>query len=679
MKKHLQNQEPMLRSLLKPEFEGMTVPEFYAHMRSRSSVEYFAVLDENETQQHKLEAILQNVFTFNHETYRLPEAFSWRENPSRDIEWLIMLHKFYYGVGLAKLYHETGDAAYKDKWIELTRGWMDAVEPGFIASDVTGRRIQNWIFAHYYLVTLGEEPCLPDDFYARFLCSIHQQTDYLCANLTPARNHRTLELYAVFLSAVVFPEFRAADFWLQFSRREIAENIKQDILPDGVHCELSTDYHHIVLRNLLSIRRLAFLNRIPFDPEADERIKRALTFSMYVHKPDGFIPALSDGDTGNYLSLVELGSELYGDEQMRYVATKGKQGLPPERPSREFRDSGYYILRSGWGAGHEPFEDERHLIFDCGPLGRGNHGHFDLLNITAAGFGKDLLVDPGRYTYDESGEVNWRVRFRGTRSHNTVQVDGKNQTRYTFNARKGKFKIDGPPPDYELKRFFCKRNCDYVHGVARSHEYEAIHARSIFFVRPDYWIVTDLLDAQDMHTYELRFHLSPQAYGRTHLLRTASGVCLQSPNLLLVQPGNSHIRVHLESGYVAPSYGERLPVPVVRAHARCSRIIFHTVVYPFRATAPQITLDQLPVVQHTTGEVLTSASALQITIREAGCTTKDIYYSRLQAGPGSHRFAEFRYDGQLFFTRKPASGEPVVLHRDAGSDLRIERLETAYV
>jgi hypothetical protein len=46
-------------------------------------------------------------------------------------------------------------------------------------------------------------------------------------------------------------------------------------------------------------------------------------------------------------------------------------------------------------------------------------------------------VDPGRYTYSEAGEVNWRVHFRGTAAHNTVCVDGRNQTRYAPKADQG--------------------------------------------------------------------------------------------------------------------------------------------------------------------------------------------------------------------------------------------------
>jgi len=238
-------------------------------------------------------------------------------------------------------------------------------------------------------------------------------------------------------------------------------------------------------------------------PEAmDELMRKALEFSLYAHNPAGIVPAFSDGDRADFRYLLAQGHELYGSEEMLYVATKGARGYPPRCTSVNFPASGYVILRSGWGE-ERFYEDERHLILDCGPLGAGNHGHLDLLSFEMAAYGRPLIVDPGRYTYDESGEVNYRALFRGTSYHNTVQIDGKNQAHYE--VRRTKFKITGPHPDHELRTFITGETFDYIHGVARSHEYPVVHERKICFLRPDYWVICDELRADEHHDYELLF------------------------------------------------------------------------------------------------------------------------------------------------------------------------------
>ena len=632
-------------------FNTWTASELLAYFQSRKGIAYFAIANEPETTRKKIDGILSNSFDFNEETYQLPDRLDWLTNPSTDVEWAIMLHKFYYAVGLGIALKETGDRRYADKWVELTSSWITAVPLDFLPSDVTGRRIQNWVFAHYYFVSECPTEAVTPEFYVHFLTSIHQQTSYLCQHLTPARNHRTLELYTIFLVAVVFPELKDADTWLQFSIDELTKNAQTDLLDDGVHCELSTDYHHIVLRNFLAVKRLAVLNNINLPSQFDSSIKKALVFSMYVHKPDGFIPSLSDGDTGSFLSLLEQGHDFYGDEEMLYVATKGKQGIPPRSRSKAFPSGGYYVLRSGWGEKKTPspvgegwvrgnqnrenahlipshpnreevltttdtYEDERYLVFDCGDLGAGNHGHLDLLSFEMAAYGQSLIVDPGRYTYDESGDTNWRVLFRGTGYHNTVQVDGLNQTRYEFH--KQKFKIKGSQPDYELKAFISRPGFDYLHGIARSHEYPVVHERKIIFVNGEYWIICDVLRADETHNYDLLFHLAASAQNKITLVADQQCFSVDAPGLVMLLPVHKSANVSLEDGYVSPTYGVKQGAPVVKFNQQGAECCFYTVLYPYKAERPSMTVLSIDIFKN--GEVCAPsvATCLSVAVKNAG-------------------------------------------------------------
>ncbi|WP_020482007.1 alginate lyase family protein [Methylomonas sp. MK1] len=630
-----------------------------AYYQARGHVHYFSVIDEEQNTPEKLEGILRNRFEFNHEPYQLDDAFDWLTNPSSDVEWLILLHKFYYAVGLGRHFEKTGDTHYRDKWQTLTIHWIDNVPVDFLSSDVTGRRVQNWIFAYRYFVSAAAEPAIDAEFNLDFLASLQQQVAYLCENLTPARNHRTLELYAIFLAAVVFPELRGAKEWLSFSTRELQRNLQTDLLADGVHCELSTDYHHIVLRNFLGIRRLAMLNNIELPADMDEAIKKALSFCLHAHKPDGFIPAISDGDSANFLDLLRQGHELYQDPAMLYVATAGQQGQAPAERSKTFTASGYSILRSGWGEQDEAYQDERYLFFDCAPLGAGNHGHLDLLNIEVAAYGRSLIVDPGRYTYDESGDTNWRVMFRGTGYHNTVQVDGKNQTLYAPHIRK--YKIQGPEPTREFKCALHRPGFDYLHGIAASHEYPVIHERKIVFIAGEYWLVCDLLRAEQSHDYELRFHLDALAEHRTTTCVNSAGLRVDSPNLVILQAPQPDTKVALEPGFVSSSYGSKYPAPVVNFSAHATSYCFLTVLYPYQSTPPQLTLEPLPVSQNGQAVGSTIASALRIHNQQAQREYYDELFLAHRAGAG-YEFADLNTESAFLFRRQDTQGRILAWH-----------------
>ncbi len=612
------------RGHLRAPFARMSAQGVLDHFRRRSSVRYFAVADAGQVERDKIDRLLDNRFEFNGESYRLPDDFDWLHNPSPDIEWAIMWHKFYFAVGLGMAYAETGREVYAQKWMALTSSWIDGVTVDFLSSDVTGRRVQNWIFAHYYFVGANSLAAIDAEFYDRFLMSIRQQVDYLCDNLTPSRNHRTLELYAIFLAAVVFPEFADAAEWLDFSVRELVANIESDILPDGVHCELSTDYHHIVLRNFLAIKRLALLNDIALPPRFDAGVKRALQFSLYVHKPDGSIPSLSDGDTGSFLNLLQWGYQCYGMEPLRYVATQGAEGTAPEQRAKAFPDGGYYVLRSGWGERESAFRDERYLVFDCGPLGEGNHGHLDVLSFEMAAYGRSLVVDPGRYTYDEAGDTNWRAMFRGTRYHNTVVVDGRNQTRYRFHGRK--YKVKGPAPDFELRSFVSRADVDYLHGIARSHEYEVVHERKILFPKLEYWVVCDLLRAAGEHDYELLFHLTERAQDKVRAETDRHCRYVDSPHLRIVQPLSLAGGLTVEQGYVSPTYGVKHPAPIVNFSRRAADWCFCSVLYPYRDRRPEISVRPVEVLHRGRPVAPVDAVALEISIKTDGRERRDLVY-----------------------------------------------------
>ena len=57
---------------------------------------------------------------------------------------------------------------------------------------------------------------------------------------------------------------------------------------------------------------------------------------------------------------------------------------------------------------------------------RAAHGHADALSFTLSVGGQEFLVDPGTFAYHTEGD--WRAYFRGTAAHNTLRVDGRDQS-----------------------------------------------------------------------------------------------------------------------------------------------------------------------------------------------------------------------------------------------------------
>jgi hypothetical protein len=661
--------------LTHPQAEGIFVDEFsdlswsalLSYFQNRTHVKYFPLSKGKAKHLVSADQVLANEFDFNNEQFNLGEDFDWTINPSKDLEWLILLHKFYYLKDLAGAYDVSKDERYAEKWVSLIESWINQVPDGFIDSQVTGRRLQQWILSYHTFVTEKQSPTVTPDFFECFINSINSQTHYLCLHLTPEGNHRTLELYAIFLVAVSFPELKSADWFLEFSTQKLLENMQQDLLADGVHRELSTDYHHTVLKNYLRFRGLALLNEIALPAACDTLLQKAIEFSYYAHKPDGFIPAINDGDCISYLPLLIKANGYYPNEHLQYVITQGEEGEPPLLRSRGFKESGYTILRSDWAA--KPYSDALYLFFDCAPLGFGSHGHYDALNFEMAAYGCSLIVDPGRYTYSEFSEdkINWRKYFKETAAHNTVVVDGLSQMPY-----RGGRPVD-PEPEATLKQFVTAEGFDYLHGQVISHQYTVKHERMIFFLQPEYWIVTDLLTAEGKHNYDLYFHLSEKAQGLTNLATDDVRHVIGSPNLLMIQPISSDTDLTVEQGYVSPEYGIKYEAPIIKfTKSQASETTFNTVLYPFKDKAPTVQVTQLSVYQKNCLCQSHVASALKICVTREDSYFEDIFFINHSANEAECTFSDITCSGQLLFVRRDELGNIINLQCEGLSSLKVK-------
>ncbi len=505
--------------------------------------------------QANLDALLGGQFTANGETHFIGDPVDWLHNPSDDLEWHIVLHKFFHAPGLVQMWNDTQDDRYLDLCKAHVLGWIGQVEPGFIAADVTGRRIRNWV---YMLSLLGDaEP----GFRATAEFSLREQVEWLVDHLHPSRNHRTLELFAVFIAGVWLGE----NCWIDFALEALTENAQADFLTDGVHVELSSHYHCLALRNFTEAIELADDNDIRIPPIIRTAVDRACRFAHVLHKPDGLIPMLSDADTGDYRSML---------------------GARPEIASLElFPDAGYVFLRDK--AACEGDAKGSYLVLDCGDIGAGNHGHLDCLSIEFASQGRSLIVDPGRFTYNEASDPNWRAAFRQTRAHSLVQIDGLDQTAYAQGPKR--MKIRGPAPS---ARLVSAQDCGSMRMViaeAQSEQYPVLAARTIVAHDAGWWLVHDRMTARSSHHYALLFQLDPQAQGRAHFIELGQGLrAILSPNLLIMPAASHAVKMTFEQGWIAPRYGERHMAPRLVCEMEAADSWFATLLIPFDGEVPTV-------------------------------------------------------------------------------------------
>lgn len=257
-----------------------------------------------------------------------------------------------------------------------------------------------------------------------------------------ANNHRIGEACGVFVACSCLPQLTDARNRAAVSARILEEEMLAQNFADGGNREQAFGYHLFVLQFLLIAAYAARCTGRGMSPAYMDRLDKMVDF-VDALTAAGPAPMYGDSDDGYVLDLggrVRGGREWLGvgdcllgrapresAEPVTWLFPGVTAGAPPPSrlTSRAFPDTGLYLLQ--WG--NTTTSDAVSLIFDCGPLGLGPlaaHGHADALSVTLRAFGEDILVDPG--TYDYFRFPGWRDYFRSTRAHNTIEVDGLDQS-----------------------------------------------------------------------------------------------------------------------------------------------------------------------------------------------------------------------------------------------------------
>jgi len=405
----------------------------------------------------------------------------------------------------------------------------------------------------------------------------------------------------MFLVGVLFPEFRLQTYFLQTGKDKLTENLLTDFLSDGVHVELSTHYHQLVLETALAFVELAQLNGVALDEALLLRLMKALEFSMCMQWPNGAIPLINDSDNGNHLAMLALGSRLFGDGQLLWAATLGRAGTPPQRLSRHFDCSGYVVLCDSWGGDPATYTRRQHVFYDCALLGEGSHSHYDLFNFCYYVNGEPVVIDPGRYTYaadpDEHG-IDWRQQFKSTAYHNTVTIDRQDQTRYISKANRspnGQMATHSTTPvdrldqdryvpkvkhgpDVQLleKAVFLGDRSDWICATAQSAEYTPLHQRLCLYMHRQYLMILDHIQIADgeLHECALRFHLAEKYLDAVSLAREGHEIVARLQPLHIRSYAGPGLEACLEQGWVSTTYGVKTAAPVVTLVQRSAQPTF---------------------------------------------------------------------------------------------------------
>lgn len=420
------------------------------------------------------------------------------------------------------------------------------------------------------------------------LISICEQARFLMKYHTSGHNWTTMEMNGLALAGLAFPEFKEANEWADYALEVMSEEINRQVYPDGVQTELSTKTQWVALKRFESVAENFIKAGRKISESYNKKIEKMYNYLAYCMRPDGHQPLNNDSDREDLRPLVLNAAKKYSREDWVWIATNGKNGsFPKSGPSITFPWAGIHIMRSGWDKNAE------WSFFDTGAYGTG-HQHRDKLHLSISAFGKDLLVDGGRYTHNDYFSFDptvWRGYFRSSFSHNVILVDGSGQNEGNTKAQSALV---------ENVDYIHKPNYDYAYGIFRD-SYEnvkgiAIHSRSLLYIKNHCWIVLDHFETDRPRDLQVLWHFSPTCVVKIKG-NDAVSVNHDDANLGVVPLGE--IKWHTKiikgqekpfiQGWYSETYGKKVPNSTViySAHFKDS-ITFAWILLPAYGEVPRL-------------------------------------------------------------------------------------------
>ncbi len=382
-----------------------------------------------------------------------------------DIKYLWEPNRHLELVTLAQAWHLSADTRYCHACRILLDSWFDQCPyprgPNWTSSLEHAVRLVNWSFAWHLLG--GDQSSIFEGaggrrFRSRWLRSIYQHCHFIHGHFSrysSANNHLFGELTGLFIGALTWPLWDSSSDWRDQAQRELEIEALQQVHGDGVDREQAIWYHHSVADMMLLAGLVGRANSIDFSATYWTRLESMLEFIASVMDVNGNVPCFGDSDDGVmvrfspacdfrvYHSLLATGAVLFSradfkvkarhfDDKSRWLlgdsAAECFESIKAESITlpvhRSFTQGGYYILGDGFET-----PDEVRIVADAGPLGYlsiAAHGHADALSFTLSVGGNEILIDPGTFAYHT--QKRWRDYFRGTSAHNTLCVDGTDQS-----------------------------------------------------------------------------------------------------------------------------------------------------------------------------------------------------------------------------------------------------------
>ena len=635
---------------------------------------------------HTLQTASSIFWNANYEYAEAPNTQLWESgksyardqllaDPRGDIHFVWALNRHQHFIDLGKAYWYTGEEEFVKEFMTEITEWLSQnpyrLSVNWVDSYEIALRGIFWIFGYMFFISSDR---VDEDFFCRFyeglLLHGHAIFEFVQAGAKSLELHHIIASAAfLYLLGTVFPEYIHSKTLSKCGWEILQWRKKTFTLDQIVQEPLAVLVNAIELYCIVLIVRRN--NRYHIPQTVIEGLMTMLEqLSLFV-KPNGNLTRIGEyhpiqllrgmyAQSENFQYLYSMAAVLlkkgefkslgkaFEEPLLWFLGLEGYrefeqlEAIPLPQQSYLAPNASYAVMRSGWG------EESGYCIIANNPVApERNHRskHADLLSVEVYASGHELLMDAGPYSLQDE---EWNRYFCSVPAHNGITVDRITHLNFSDRNIRGEFDQWVSTPAFDFVSGY--------HTGFEDLEQPVTHRRSIFYRKPNYWIICDLLIGEGQHLFDQFFHFSPL---RVNVDFSNKGVNVkidEHHQFALIPVGSEEMDVMIfkggdtpDSGWISDGYKHHIEAPFIKYGKRASVPTgFYTLLYAYDPEQSfKITGRQLRVSSQGTPLLLHEVLALEISFEQ-----ETHYFVLLYKDCQDMQFENMTFNGSLLFVRK---------------------------
>lgn len=594
-----------------------------------------------------------------------------------DIHFVWGLNRHQHFLDLGKAYWYTGEEEFVQEFIDEIIDWIGQnpyyLSVNWVDSYEIALRGLFWIFGYMFFFS---SDLVDEEFFCRFYQfllfhghAVYESLRTASKSLKP--HHAVADAAFLYLLGTVFPEYMHSKTWSKFGWEILQWKSNLLTVENIIEGSLASLVNSIELYCIVLVVRKN--NRYHTPHTIIEGLAKMLEQLSLFIKPNGSLTRFAEehpiqltrgmyAQSENFRYLFSMAAVLlkkgefkvlgktfeepllwfFGSQGCQDFEKLAIQSLP--RQSYLAPNCSYGVMRSGW-----EHDSGYCIIFNDVTRPQGQHTlkHTDLLSLELYANGNELLIDSGPYSFQETEE--WNQYFCSTYAHNSITVDRIKYINFSDRSIQSKF-----------DQWVSTSVFDFLSGYHTGFgdlEEPVTHRRSIFYFKPSYWLISDLLTGEGQHFFDQYFHFPPL---RLNVDFVNKGVNIQVDQhyhftLMPIGPDGMDVMIFTggdtpDSGWISTGYKHKMEAPFIKYGKRARvPVCFHTLLCAYNSEkALEISGRHLRAFSQDNTPLLSD----EVSVIELSLEYETHYFVLSYKKPQQIQFENVLFSGTLLFMRK---------------------------